>query len=70
MYLLSVHNIAVDDSRIKQVWKEYFERLLNEEFEWNKDLLEMYRPTIDYAYPSLYLVLHGLCDNNVTEMTF
>ena len=33
-------NIAVDDSRIKQVWKEYFKKLLNEEFEWNKDLLE------------------------------
>ena len=33
-------NIAVDDSRIKQVWKEYFEKLLNEEFYWNKDLLE------------------------------
>ena len=33
-------NIAVDDSRIKQVWKEYFEKLLNEEFEWNKDLLD------------------------------
>ena len=30
----------VDDSRIKQVWKEYFEKLLNEEFEWNKVLLE------------------------------
>ena len=26
-------NIAVDDSRIKQVWKQYFEKLLNEEFE-------------------------------------
>ena len=24
-------NIAVDDSRIKQMWKEYFEKLLNEE---------------------------------------
>ena len=29
-------NIAVDDSRIKKVWKEYFKKLLNEEFEWNK----------------------------------
>ena len=38
-------NIAVDDSRIKQVWKEYFEKLLNEEFEWNKDLLEDANPT-------------------------
>src|SRR5208282_1745331 len=38
-------NIAVDDSRIKQVWKEYFEKLLNEEFEWNKDLLEDASPT-------------------------
>ena len=26
-------NIVVVDSRIKQVWKEYFEKLLNEEFE-------------------------------------
>jgi len=33
-------NIVVDDSRIKQVWKEYFEKLLIEEFEWNKDFLE------------------------------
>ena len=38
-------NIAVDDSRIKQVWKEYFEKLLNEEFKWNKDLLEDASPT-------------------------
>ena len=38
-------NIAVDDSRLKQVWKEYFEKLLNEEFEWNKDLLEDANPT-------------------------
>ena len=38
-------NIAVDDSRIKQVWKEYFQKLLNEEFEWNKDLLEDASPT-------------------------
>src|SRR5208282_3381371 len=38
-------NIAVDDSRIKQVWKEYFKKLLNEEFEWNKDLLEDASPT-------------------------
>ena len=32
--------IAVDDSRIKQVWKEYFKKLLNEKFDWNKYLLE------------------------------
>ena len=38
-------NIAVDDSRIKEVWKEYFEKLLNEEFQWNKDLLEDASPT-------------------------
>ena len=38
-------NIAVDDSRIKEVQKEYFEKLLNEEFEWNKDLLEDASPT-------------------------
>jgi hypothetical protein len=38
-------NIAVDDSIIKQVWKEYFEKLLDEEFEWNKDLLEDASPT-------------------------
>ena len=38
-------NIAVDDTRIKQAWKEYFEKLLNEEFEWNKDLLEDTSPT-------------------------
>ena len=33
-------NIAVDDSRLKQVWKGYFKKLRNEEFEWNKDPLE------------------------------
>ena len=38
-------NIAVDDSRINQVWKAYFEKLLNEELEWNKDLLENASPT-------------------------
>jgi hypothetical protein len=40
-------NIAVDDSRVKQVWKwkEYFKKLINEEFEWNKDLLEDTSPT-------------------------
>jgi hypothetical protein len=38
-------NIAVDDSRINQVWKAYFEKLLNEELEWNKDLLEDASPT-------------------------
>src|SRR5208282_878816 len=38
-------NIAVDDSRIKEVWKEYFEKLLNEEFEWDKELLEDASPT-------------------------
>ena len=31
-------NIAVDDSRIKQVWNEYFKKLLSEEFDWSKDL--------------------------------
>jgi len=33
-------DIAIYNSRIGQVWKDYFEKLLNEEFEWNKDILE------------------------------
>ena len=27
----------MEEEKIMQRWKEYYERLLNEEFEWNKD---------------------------------
>src|SRR5258706_11406 len=37
-------NIAISDTRIKEVGKEHFENLLNEEFEWNKEGLEEVRP--------------------------
>jgi len=37
-------NIAVDNSRIKQVWKDYFKKHLNEEFEWKTVLLEDVSP--------------------------
>ena len=33
-------DFAISDTRIKEVWKEHFENLLNEEFEWNKEGLE------------------------------
>ena len=33
--------IVVEDIKIKEVWREYFEKLLNEEFHWNRDTLDM-----------------------------
>jgi len=32
-------NIVVDEERIKQIWKSHFEKVSNEEFDWNKDSL-------------------------------
>ena len=31
--------IVVEDSQVKEVWREYFEKLLNEELDWNRDTL-------------------------------
>ena len=28
-----------DESEIREVWSSYYEKLLNEEFEWNRDFL-------------------------------
>ena len=33
-------NLVVEDSRIKGVWKEYYSKLLNEEFPWDRNGLE------------------------------
>jgi hypothetical protein len=33
--------ILTDETEINEVWKEYFEKLLNEEFKWDRDGLEM-----------------------------
>ena len=33
-------NLVVDGCDIKQVWKNYYDKLLNEEFDWNRDLLD------------------------------
>ena len=32
--------ITVDDAKIKEVWREYFDRISNEEFAWNREDLE------------------------------
>jgi hypothetical protein len=32
--------LITDEKKIKRVWKEYFEKLLNEEFDWARDKLE------------------------------
>ena len=31
--------LVTDESEIREVWSSYFEKLLNEEFEWNRDFL-------------------------------
>ena len=31
--------LVTDESEIREVWNSYFEKLLNEEFEWNRDFL-------------------------------
>ena len=32
--------LVVEGSNIKQIWKNYYDNLLNEEFDWNRDLLD------------------------------
>ena len=32
--------IVTEEEQVKIVWKDHFEKLLNEEFEWNHDELE------------------------------
>ena len=36
--------ILTEENEIKEVWKDYFEKLLNEEFEWDRDGLEVVEP--------------------------
>ena len=31
---------ATEDERVKETWAEYFEKLLNEQFDWDRDNLE------------------------------
>ena len=31
--------VEFDDDRVRQIWKDYFEKLLNEEFEWKRESL-------------------------------
>jgi len=38
--------IAVEDSEIRQVWKDYYSNLLNEEFDWNREGLETVDPVV------------------------
>ena len=33
--------VLTDENQIKEVWKEYYEKLLNDEFEWDQEGLEM-----------------------------
>ena len=32
--------IVVEEGELKETWRKYFERLLNEEFDWDRDALE------------------------------
>ena len=32
--------LVTDESEIREVWSSYFEKLLNEEFEWNRDFIK------------------------------
>ena len=34
----------VENSRMLEVWREYYEKLLNEEFMWRRDCLETLAP--------------------------
>ena len=33
--------IVVEESKINEIWRTYFEKLLNEEFDWNRNGLDM-----------------------------
>jgi len=35
--------IVVDNEKIMEVWKRYYEEVMNEEFDWDKDNLEIVR---------------------------
>ena len=39
--------IVVEDSQVKEVWREYFEKLLNEEFDWNRATLSLEEASVD-----------------------
>ena len=32
-------DLVTDESEVREVWSSYFEKLLNEEYEWNRDFL-------------------------------
>jgi len=36
--------VVVDGERIMEIWKRYYEKLMNEQFDWDKDNLEGVRP--------------------------
>ena len=33
-------NVVVEQDKIKEVWRKHYEKLLNEEFDWNQESLE------------------------------
>ena len=33
--------IVVEEAKINEIWRKYFEKLLNEEFDWNRNSLDM-----------------------------
>src|SRR5580692_5534664 len=33
-------NVVVEQAKIKEVWRKHYEKLLNEEFDWNQESLE------------------------------
>ena len=37
-------NVQVDHGEIRNAWMSYYEHLLNEEFPWNRDILEAVEP--------------------------
>jgi DNA primase large subunit len=41
--------LVVDGSKIMEVWSEYYEKLLNEEFDWSRDKLEKVDPVVGLA---------------------
>ena len=36
--------LVVDSCKVKDIWSEYYEKLLNEEFDWSRDNLEEVEP--------------------------
>jgi len=32
--------VIAEDNKVKEVWREYFDKLLNAEFPWSRDMLE------------------------------